>query len=141
MKQGPTQKAPINTWRVASSAAYLVLAGVLYSWRRETLFYILPHSDSFNLDRLAWCVICAFVGFAVLAFHLRRHPKSPFPEYISYYPPVLLMISALVFSACHMFERSSGFVFYYLSSSACFTLAFLVDRFWSLVASPIGKKI
>ena len=40
----------------------------------------------------------SFFGFSVLAFQLRHIPKSPFPEYITYYPAVLVAQSALVFS-------------------------------------------
>ena len=75
----------------------------------------------------------------MLAFRLYRHPKSPFPLYVSYYPFVLAVISALVFSACHLFDATSGFVFYYLSAGLCSVFAFLVDNFWNLVKSVIQR--
>jgi len=104
------------------------------------MFYLDPQANSFQLDRFLWCLAASFFGFSMLVFRLWNHPKSVFPTYVSYYPAVLFVQSALVFSVAHLFTTTSGFVFYYLSFAACFILAFLVDSFWNLVFSLVAKS-
>ena len=43
--------------------------------------------------------------------------------------------------AGHIVKGADTFVFYYLAFGVCFTLAFLVDRYWVLTESALGKKV
>ncbi len=124
--------------RVAFSVLYFAFAVAIVGSRWDEIFYF-KHFDSYQFDRYWWCLSSSFFGFSCIAFHQRHSDKSPLPEYISYYLPLLLVISALAFSILHLFEASSGFVFYYFSFAACFILAFLVDSFWGSVLSIFDK--
>jgi hypothetical protein len=134
-----TQKNPLKWWRVFFSIAYLAIAAGIIYFRRHEMFYIEPQVGSYQLDRFLWCLSASFIGFSVLVFQLWRHQESTFPTYITYYPAMLAVISALVFSISHLFVASSGFVFYYLSFAACFILAFSVDSFWGYTLSIVKK--
>ncbi len=131
----------INKKRVCCSIGYCILGGLIIYFRFDNMFYLKANIDTYNLDRLGWCLASSCLGFSFLAFQLICNPKSPFPEYIYYYPVILLIISALVFSACHLFEASSGFVFYYLSFALCVILSVLVDSFWKFITSIIEQKL
>jgi hypothetical protein len=138
-----SEKPPINKTRLWFAVGYLILSAVFLvlclASVRARVFYLHPKPDSFNAWRFLWCVAFSFVGFTALSFRLWRHDKSPYPLHVFYYPPLLLIISSLVFSACHVSEATSGFVFYYLSSALCFVFAFLVDSFWKFARSIVNK--
>ena len=129
----------INSKRVWCSIAYLLISISIFIIRRNSIFYLDPTTGIYNIDRLLWCFSASFFGFSILAFSLRYHPKTPFPKYLSYYPFILIVISTLVFSGCHLFDKTSGFVFYYLSFAFCFVLSFIVDQFWDIVRSLIKR--
>jgi hypothetical protein len=134
-----TQNKPINGSRVFFSIVYLAIAVSIVLFRRDEIFYLEPRSTSYQFDRFLWCLSASFFGFSVLAVRLRHNPKSPFPEYITYYPAMLVAQSALVFSVTHFFTASSGFTFYYLSFAVCFILAVTVDNFWNLINSVVSR--
>ena len=134
-----TQNKPINGWRVFFSIVYLAIAVSIVLFRRDEIFYLEPRSTSYQFDRFLWCLSASFFGFSVLAVQLRHNPKSPFPEYVTYYPAMLVAQSALVFSVTHFFTASSGFTFYYLSFAVCFILAVTVDNFWNLINSVVSR--
>ena len=133
-------KDEINWQRVAYSIPYLFFALLVLLCRRSELFYLTPQPNAYNVDRFLWCVVDTLFGFFFVAVHHWKRASSPFPRYLLYYPVVVLLISALVFSGCHLFEKSSGFVFYYLSFVACFVLGFLIDRFWEFCELLIKEK-
>ena len=139
-RQDMADKKKINKKRLLCAALYLLAGVVIIYSRRDTLFYQNPSPVSYNFDRYIWCLGSSFIGFSVLAYQLRHIEQTPFPEYFTYYPVVLAVISALIFSACHLFQQTSGFVFYYLSSSGCIILSFLVDSFFSLLTSLVVRK-
>jgi hypothetical protein len=135
----PTEKKPVNRWRVFFSVVYFAIAVGIVFFRRDEIFYLVPRPASYQFDRFLWCLFASFFGFSVLAFHLRRVPESPFPAYVTYYPAILVAQSALVFSITHCFTASSGFVFYYLSFAVCYILAVTIDNFWNLISSVVSK--
>jgi hypothetical protein len=92
------------------------------------VLYADPKPGSCNLGRFVWCISSSFLGFAGLSVLLWEHRSRVYPRHVWYYPFVLLAISSLVFSACHMLQRTSGFVFYYLSFGACFSRNCLPGR-------------
>ena len=134
-----TKKA-INWKRIGCSLAYLILGGLIVYIRRDSILYLSPDPVAYNFDRFLWCLASSFFGFSILAFSLKGHPKTPFPVYYSYYPFVLIVISAIVFSILHLFDKTSSFVFYYLSFAACFVLSFMIDQFWSIISTIIKRS-
>ncbi len=126
--------------RVAFSFGYLTIAVVLVCYRWNEMFYF-KHLDSYQFDRYLWCISMSFLGFFFVAVQHWDNPNSPVLKYTLYYPVLLFVISALVFSIVHMFEASRGFVFYYLSFSMCFILGFLVDQFWDFVLSIVKRLV
>jgi len=134
------QIKPTNWKRVAFVGLYFAIFLAIVLYRFDSLFYVKPSDTSYNFDRFLWCFACSCLSFAILAFQFRRHEKSPFPEYESYYPFLLLVISSLGFSVCHVFDVTKGFVFYYLSFGLCSILSYLVDSFWALLTSLIKNR-
>lgn len=131
--------------RISCSFIYLIISlSTLYHANRIT--YFLNSLITFNtylFSRFLWCVGSSFLGFAVLAFHTRNNESSPFPQYISYYPIVLIAFSSLIFAICFLSDKASGIIFYYLSFSVCFITAFYVDELYYLLTVWIinrGKK-
>ena len=110
-----THKKPIYWWRVIFSIVYFAIAASIVYFRRYEMFYIEQQVGSYQFDRFLWCLSASCFGFSILVFQLWHHPESTFPSYVTYYPAMLVAVSALVFSISHLFTASSGFVFYYLS--------------------------
>ncbi|MHA1336271.1 MAG: hypothetical protein ACTSPW_11075 [Promethearchaeota archaeon] len=129
-----------KVWRIIFSIIYATCAILIFFINKEKIFYIKPIIDSYNWYRFLWCLSGSLLGFSVLSFHIRNHPLSPFPSFLTYYPFLLIMISAIVFSVCHLFDKTSGFVFYYISFPICFTLGYLVDNYWNFLTSLIKLK-
>ena len=129
----------INKKRVGCSIVYFVISIILFSIFRRDIFYFAVPEDSWNVPRFIWCISSVSLGFSGVAFALRYHDRTPFPEYFTHYPFQLLAMATLVFSALHIFDATSGYLFYYLSFSLCFTMGFMVDRYWGFVESLIGK--
>ncbi len=132
-------KEKINKSRLAFAILYFLLGCLIIRLFRRDMFYLSPKEDSWNVHRFLWCIACTFWGFAAVAFQLRCHNTSPFPEYIFYYPLQLVAMACLVFSVLHLWDRTEGYVFYYLSFSLCFSLGFLVDSYWSFIKGLLTK--
>ena len=136
----PTEKEPINPWRVFFSGVYLAIAVGIFLFRRDEIFYLEPQLASYQFDRFLWCLSASFLGFSVRAFKFLRCSKTPFLLlYTTYYPVMLIAQAALVFSVTHFFTASRGFTFYYLSFAVCFILAVTVDNFWKLIESLVSR--
>ena len=130
----------INWTRVIFSVVYFLLGFLTIYILRDNIFYLLAKKDSYNIYRFYWCLSSSAIGFAVIVLRTIYHPKSPFPTYITYYPFILVLISTLVFSVLHLFESTSGFVFYYFSFSLCFMLSYLIDKFWDMIFVLLKKN-
>jgi hypothetical protein len=126
--------------RIAFTIFYLILAILIIAIRSKSMFYYDALDHSFNLDRYLWSVASALLGFSFLSYRVIEHSNSPFPSFIVYYPILLLIIAAISFSFCHAFQRTSGFVYYYLSFSISFCFGFLVDRFWDIISKVVQLK-
>lgn len=132
---------PTNRKRVWCSVAYFVVALIFGAWIAlawENVFYVDMNCSVWHLPRLLWCSFATLLGFASLALKFCRAPKSPFPEYILYYPFQLAVIAGGVFGLLHCFEATSGFVFYYLSFSLCVLLATRIDALHRMTATVAG---
>lgn len=134
-----TSEKKINKARLIFSIAYFVLSIILFLIFRKHIFYFVVPSDSWNIPRFIWCISSVLLGFSCVAFRFRRHDKTPLPEYITHYPLQLLAMATLVFAVLHIFDATSGYLFYYLSFSICFTMGYMVDKYWGFVESLIKK--
>ena len=89
-------------------------------------------SDIDYLYRLLWVLPFAFIGFSCLAFVVSiihdGHDK-PWSSYIFNYFPRLIALSLLIFSVLHLFEASSGIVYYYFSSGLALYFGFKIETF------------
>jgi len=131
---------PLNWARVVFSIFYLLLALLLIFLFRKHMFYFKVEENTWNMGRFIWCLSSVFFGFFSVAFSLRHHKPSPFPAYITHYPFQLIAMATLVFGGLHIFDVTSGYLFYYLSFGLCFTLGHLVDSYWSFIKSVIGRS-
>lgn len=129
----------INRFRVMFAVAYFLISIFLLVLFWKNLFYFEVPKESLNLYRLVWCISFTSLGFSLIAFEYKYHKPSPFPKYVVHYPFQLLAMAALVFSVLHIFQATSGYLFYYFSASLSFTLGYMVDRYWGFIESAVGK--
>jgi len=127
----------INGWKVFFAILYFsFFIGLLISFRKGIFKEILEFA---YLYRFFWCLAGSFLGFSVLAFQGRYDPRSPFPIYLTYYLPLLIVISSLVFSTLYLLSKASGILFYSISFPVCFILGYLVDSFWEIIVGLFEK--
>jgi hypothetical protein len=144
MEKQSAQNDNINPWRLFLSISFFVVPILLfsifwYSGSLDRIFYLTEKKDLGSLYRLLWCGFGSMWGFSAIAFYWRKVPQPPFPEYLTYYPFLLLVISLLIFSILHLFEKTSGYLFYYFSFGLCSLLGFQVDEFWKICLSILKK--
>ncbi len=131
----------INWLRVFFAAIFFITPILFIIIFRDKIFYPNVQVNSYNFWRFLWSLSCSFVSFSILVYHNRFLVNSPFPTFVYYYPFLFLIISSLVFSACHLFPQSSNYVFYYISFSFCSIFSYLADKFWENIISVIKKKV
>ena len=129
------EKNKLNWKRIVFSIIYAGLSISLIILLHQKIFYFEEEVSSWNLYRFLWCLCCTSLGFSAIAFHWRHKETSPYPEYITLYFPLIIVISSLIFGLLHLLERATGFIFYYLSGSLCFTLGFFIDSYKQLLNS------
>jgi hypothetical protein len=127
----------INGWRIFFSIIYFVSFVVILIFSHKRVLREILEFE--YLYRFFWCLASSFFGFSVIAFRGRYNPKSPFPEYLTYYLPLLIVISSLVFSGLYLLAKTSGILFYSVSFTVCFILGYLVDSFWEIVVGIFKK--
>jgi hypothetical protein len=141
MEEQSAQKSEIRRWRRQRLCVSIFCFGapilvILIFWYYDSLdkiFFLTEKKDCESLYRLLWCGFGSMWGFSAIAFYWRNVRESPFPLYLTYYPFLLLVISLLVFSIMHLFEKTSGYLFYYFSFALCSLLGFQVDQFWKII--------
>jgi len=130
------EKRELNWRRIGFAIFYFLLSIGIVAIFNKKIFE--QTGEFYNFYRLLWCFAITCLGFAVIVFRGRYKPKSPFPEYVTYYPFLILVISALVFSVLYL-SKISGFPFFTISFVACFTLGYLIDEFWLIVIPALIK--
>jgi hypothetical protein len=105
----------------------------------ENIFFSDEAKNASSLYRLLWCSFGSLWGFSAIAFYWRDVKEAPFPRYLTYYPFLLLVISLLVFSVLHLFDKTSGYLFYYSSFGLCAMFGFQVDQFLNIWAAILDK--
>lgn len=87
--------------------------------------------NSYNFNRLLWCLGFVCLGFSFYGLQFRRYDDRGIKWSESVYNFItLLLVSLLIFSFCHLHDKSSLYVFYYLSAATSFISGYLSDRFW-----------
>jgi len=124
------EERKLNWQRIGFAIFYLVIFITIIVIFNKKIF---KETEVFyNFYRLLWCFAITCLGFAVIVFRGRYKPKSPFPEYVTYYLFLILVIPALVFSILYWF-KISGFPFFTISFVACSILGYLIDYFWEII--------
>lgn len=97
-------------------------------------------TESLHFYRFLWCLSFACFGFAAIAYHwhLKNNISATWPRYVTQYPLQLLITACIVFGILNSWKKTSGYTYYYLSSSICFVLGFMVDYHWSIVKKKLG---
>ena len=139
MSTKASKNRKINWLRIFFSIIYFCASIILFLIFRDNIFYFEIPKNSWNFYRLIWCYCSVSLGFALVAFAFMYHESSPLPKYLTHYPLQLLVMATLVYSILQIFPATSGYLFYYLSFSLCFTLGFMVDRYWGIIESIVGK--
>ncbi len=142
-QSGTNQNKKWNWCRVAFAIIYLAIGVGLLVFLYYRSGKAFCESEMTGWDyfyRFLWCFAFASFGFATIAFYWRKNEKSPWPSYVTFYLPQLLATAGFISGLLHFWERTSGYPFYYLSSSICFMLGFLVDYQWNLLKGYIAKS-
>ncbi len=136
-----------NYPRLFFSIGYLLVSVSILKFFHDRIFYLEP-TEGYNFFRFLWCIACSFLGFSTLAFWLSATPPNPrfgpyistIPNYIAYYPFVLVMVSCIGFSIFSAIKATNGYVFYYASFVTCVILGYLADYFWQIIGKAIERK-
>jgi hypothetical protein len=134
-------KQNINWKRFIAALVFLIFGVfILFQVSCKSKFYLEVDKTTLNLPRYFWCLGWAFVGFGAIVFRWVKSKKFCLLHYIFYFPILLGIISAIVFSVCHLSDKTSGFVFYYLSAGLSAFLSCFHENFLSLILK-IAKEI
>jgi hypothetical protein len=125
--------------RVAFSCFYIFIALLLWYLFRDRIFYDERINNFGDWPRFVWCFISNSIGFALIVSQSRFNSKLPYGPYLFYYPVILIVFSSFIYSIFSIFEGTNNHIFYYLSFSSCFVLAFLIDRFWHIIIDAVTK--
>ncbi len=147
MEEQKAQESDIKRWkcqrRFVSVICFAVPIPVIlifwYCGMLDKIFFLTEKKDYESLYRLLWCGFGSMWGFSAIAFYWRDVREAPFPRYLTDYPFRLIVISLLVFSIMHLFEKTSGYLFYYFSFALCSLLGFQVDQFWKIFDAILEK--
>ncbi len=120
-----------NYWKIPFIPVYLLLGYLIY---RNNLIYYPAHNSFADIPRLWGCIAFSFWGFAFLVGRSIWNRKTTFPlSYLWYYPIICCLGATLVFSGCHLFEKTSGHLFYFIAFPLSFISGNLVDSFWGII--------
>jgi hypothetical protein len=125
--------------RVIFSSLYLVTSFAILLVFKDKIFYVEKMPGFNDIFRFVWCMNSSLFGFALIVSQGRFQPRLPYGPYIFYYPPILLIISALVYALLSISSNTNNHIFYFLSFSLCFILAFLTDKFWYIILKFVEK--
>jgi hypothetical protein len=125
--------------RVIFSSVYLITSFAILAFFKDRMFYAEQITGFADIFRFIWCINSSLFGFALIASQDRFNTRLPYGPYLFYYPPILLAISALIYSLLSVSRLTNNYIFYFFSFSLCFILAFLVDNFWSIILKFLEK--
>jgi hypothetical protein len=127
-----------NFWRITFGILYFLVGFIgIISLLVAVLFE--PDLTNCYLYRFFWCVAGTFLGFGSVVLHFWRSENFSWLWFLLLRWIQIVVMSSLVFGILHLWEKSSGFLFFFLSAPLCYTLGFQADRFWGLLESLVGK--
>jgi len=98
---------------------------------KERFFYNIPVNGIGNIYRFLWTLPFSFMGFSFLALLVSRKGLSPdtrpWLSYIFNYFPRLIALSLIIFSVLHLFEATSGHIYYFFSAGLSLYLGYNID--------------
>jgi len=97
---------------------------ILIFYINKKIFFYNTVIDSFNnYPRFFWALVFSFMGFSFLAFRVSKNfpldeveKDKPWKSYIFNYFPRLVALSLIIFSMLHLFEVTSGYLYYFFSA-------------------------
>jgi len=100
---------------------------------KEKVFYSLAINGINNIYRFLWVLPFSFMGFSFLALGVSKQKGSkkldkPWSSYIFSYFPRLIAFSLIIFSVLHLFETTSGYIYYFFSAGLGLYLGYYTDR-------------
>lgn len=108
-----------------------LLSLMLFYFYKENFFYLEPINGIKNTYRFFWVLPFSFMGFSFLAFLVARRgafsDNRPWLSYIFNYFPRLVALSLIIFSVLHMFDSTSGYLYYFLSAGLGLYLGYNID--------------
>jgi len=119
--------------RFIGSIIYLVIGLVILIFMLiwgTTFFYNSAPKDVTNWKRILWCLVWGCWGFSYTALQQSKvsHNDPAWKSYISKYLVAILFVASLVFSILHLSDKTSNYIFYFLSAPITFILSFNIDR-------------
>jgi len=132
-----------NYKKIPFIPAYLLLGCLILYLNKNSLIYYPAYNSFADMPRLLGCIAFSFLGFAFLVGRSIRSKRTTFPwTYLWYYPVICCLGGTLVFSACQFFERTSGYLFYFIAFPLSFISGILVDSFWVIILARLtGGKL
>ena len=130
------EKLEIPDYRRFRWFFWLLILGLLsllffYVFYKEEIFYLEAINGFGNTYRFFWVLPFSFMGFSFLAFHVSRKglskDKRPWLSYIFNYTPRLFALSLIIFSVLHLFNSTSGYIYYFLSAGLGLYLGYNID--------------
>jgi len=130
-----------NYWKIPFIPIYILLAVLLLYLNRNNLIYYPAHKSFDDIPRLWGCIAFSFLGFAFLVGKSIKSKKITFPwTYLWYYPILCSLGATLVFAVCQLFEKTSGYLFYFIAFPLSFISGNLVDYFWGIILTRLFKE-
>jgi hypothetical protein len=136
-----------KVWATAYlGVGFVIIAAllILHFIGRQKVFCVESEMTGWSyFYRFLWCISFASFGLVAIAYywHLKNNRSPTWPIYCTGYPLQLLIVASLMLGLLHFWERTSGYTFYYLSSSICFVLGFTVDYHLSMVINILNKGL
>jgi hypothetical protein len=110
--------------------SFSLLAIVSFYFLKDYIFYSEAIDGFGNIFRLLWVLPFSFMGFSFLALIVAKSGLShdkPWLSYVFNYFPRLIAISLIIFSVLHLFEATSGYLYYFLSAGLGLYIGYGVD--------------
>jgi len=117
---------------------------ILQFMRHQKVFCIESEMTGWSyFYRFLWCFSFTSFGFAAIAYYWywKNNTSATWPKYCTLYPLQLLIVASFMLGVLHVWERMSGYTFYYLSSSICFVLGFMADYILIMVQNILKKLL
>ncbi len=129
------QKLEIEDFKRFRWFFWLLIIGLLYIIfvfiYKEKFLYINTINNFTNIYRFFWVLPFPFIGFSFLALLVARRKLSndtrPWISYCFNYFPRLIALSLIIFSVLHLFEITSGYLYYFFSAGIGLYLGYNVD--------------